>query len=77
MYALYLYENDASLPSKQLVQEIINNNNVEGAKQLIKNYNLYTAKKLCIFCAFTEKKKDLFLYSPPPLPYLIPGILES
>lgn len=40
MYALYLYENDASLPSKQIVQEVINNNNVEGAKKLIKNYNL-------------------------------------
>ena len=36
------------------------------------NNNLYTAKKRYIFCAFTEKKKDLFLYSPPPLPYLIP-----
>ncbi len=36
------------------------------------NNNLYTAKKRCIFCVFTEKKKDLFLYSPPPLPYLIP-----
>lgn len=40
MYALYLYENDASLPSKQIVQEVINTNDVEGAKKLIKNYSL-------------------------------------
>ena len=37
--ALYAYENNWSLPSSQLVEDVINNNLVEKAKELLDEYN--------------------------------------
>ena len=38
--ALRAYQTDYSLPSKDFVQDAINNSNVELAEQLITHYNL-------------------------------------